>query len=113
MATQGTVAIDWAVGARGNPVADFARTWLISRLWLSDSGPGTPKRYWNTFWQAYLSRYRERRSYAEGELVNWQIVTTAASLGMDGPLNWIPAATELRIDFIQAMLKGETHRWKT
>ena len=34
MSARGPVAIDWAVGASGNPLADFARTWLLSRLWL-------------------------------------------------------------------------------
>jgi tRNA A-37 threonylcarbamoyl transferase component Bud32 len=113
MAAHGPVAIDWAVGARGNPLADFARTWLISRLWLSNLGWGKPKQYWITFWQTYLSRYRELRSCPEGELVDWQIVATAASLCLDRSMNSIPAATELRHDFIRATLKGETHRWKT
>ncbi len=113
MAAHGPVAIDWAVGAWGNPLADFARTWLISRLWLSNLSSGKPKGYWNTFWQTYLSRYRELRSCPEAELVNWQIVATAASLCLDQSMNSIPAATELRLDFIHATLKGETHCWKT
>jgi Ser/Thr protein kinase RdoA (MazF antagonist) len=112
MATRGPVAVDWAVGARGNPVADSARTWLISRLWLSDLERGPAKQYWSTFWQAYLSRYRELRPCPEGELINWKIVTTAASLGLVGPLSWIPAAKQLRIDFLQAILEDDAHRWK-
>jgi len=114
MAAQGPVAIDWSVGARGNPLADFARTWLISRLWLSNLSSGKPKQYWSTFWQTYLRRYRELRSCPESEVVNWQIVTTAASLFLDPPLNLIlPAATDRRLDFVHAMLRGGTHRWKT
>ncbi len=113
MAAQGPVAIDWAVGAWGNPLADFARTWLISRLWLSSLSSEKPKQYWNTFWHTYLSRYQKLRSCPEDELANWQIVTTAASLFLDRSFNSIPAATELRLDFVHATLKGETHCWKT
>jgi len=31
---RGLVVIDWAIGTRGNPLADHARTWVVSRMWL-------------------------------------------------------------------------------
>jgi tRNA A-37 threonylcarbamoyl transferase component Bud32 len=111
MAASGPAAIDWAMGARGNPLADISRTWLISRLWLSDSSSGTPKRCWIRFWPAYSSRYRDLIPCPEDELADWRIVAAAASLGLDGSLDWIPAATALRRDFIHAMLSGGTHPW--
>jgi len=116
MAPGGPVIIDWPGGSRGNPLADFARTWLIFRLWpeLHELLSGKAELgYWNTFWQRYLSRYRELRSFPESELTNWEIVATAASLSLDRHLNSIPALTEPRLDFIHAMLRGETHPWMT
>ncbi|MDH3231016.1 MAG: phosphotransferase [Alphaproteobacteria bacterium] len=111
MGASGPVAIDWAMGARGNALADFARAWLISRLWLSDVGSGKPKQCWKAFWPAYSRRYRDLIPCPDDELADWRIVTAAASLGLDGSLDWIQAATALRRDFVHAMLNDETHPW--
>jgi tRNA A-37 threonylcarbamoyl transferase component Bud32 len=102
------VAIDWATGARGNPLADFARSWLLSRLWLQWE-PDKP--YWNTFWQVYLHRYLGACEGDGDEIGKWKTVVTAASLGMDGALAFVPQAAELRLSYVQAMLDGETHYW--
>lgn len=102
------VAIDWAAGARGNRNADFARSWLLSRLWLQWE-PDKP--HWNTFWQVYLHRYQAAHPTDGEELAAWKLVATAASLGMDGALAFIPHAVELRLGYVHAMLDGERHFW--
>ena len=102
------VAIDWAAGARGSPQADFARSWLLSRLWLQ-AEPEKP--HWNTFWQVYLHRYQGAMPGDGGEIAKWKLVITAASLGMDGALAFIPQAVELRHGYVQAMLDGDRHFW--
>jgi len=116
MSAGGPVAIDWSNGGRGNPLADFARSWLLSRLWPGlyeiEFGKAEPA-YWNAFWQHYSSRYREIRPCPESELVNWQMVTTAASFTLDRQFNSIPDLTEPRLDFVHATLRGETHPWMT
>jgi aminoglycoside phosphotransferase (APT) family kinase protein len=115
MSSRGLIAIDWAVGSRGNPLADLARSWLISRLWLSvfsEGRSGRTRSMWSTFWATYLCRYAELRPWAEDELTNWQIVMTAASLCWDEGVNKVPEATSLRLEFIQAALRGEAHPWR-
>lgn len=102
------VAIDWAAGARGDPQADYARSWLLSRLWLQ-AEPEKP--YWRTFWQVYLQRYQGMNVGSPAEIAKWKVVMTAASLGMDGALAFIPHAVELRLGYVEAMLDGEAHYW--
>ena len=49
----GLVVIDWAIGTRCNPLADYARTWLISRMWLDGLEMGAPEQerlLWRRFW---------------------------------------------------------------
>jgi aminoglycoside phosphotransferase (APT) family kinase protein len=112
MAPDGPVAIDWSNGARGTPMTDFARTWLLFRL-MTETNPESMTQI-DTFWQTYSSRYRELSSCPEDELVNWQIVQAAASLFQDRQsYDSMPAVIETRIDFVHAMLGGGTHRWKT
>jgi hypothetical protein len=112
MAPDGLVAIDWTNGARGTPMTDFARTWLLFRL-MTETNPESMTQI-DTFWQTYSSRYRELSSCPEDELVNWQIVQAAASLFQDRQsYDSMPAVIETRIDFVHAMLGGGTHRWKT
>lgn len=115
VSSRGLITIDWAVGSRGNPLADLARSWLLSRLWLSLFIEGKPDRtqaMWSTFWAAYLGGYRELRPSPDAELTDWQIVITAASLFWDQGLNRIPETTSLRIGFIEAALFGGTHPWR-
>ena len=102
------VAIDWAAGARGSPQADYARSWLLSRLWLQSM---PDKVYWNTFWQVYLQYYQGANPGDADEIAKWKVAVTAASLGMDGALAFIPHAVELRHGYVEAMLDGERHYW--
>jgi tRNA A-37 threonylcarbamoyl transferase component Bud32 len=102
--------IDWAIGTRGNPMADCARTWLISRMWLGllEEGESEPlSRLWRQFWEVYLHRYVELRPYNPQDLLPWQIVATAASLCWDRGVT----TTEPRVSFVQAALGGREHPW--
>jgi hypothetical protein len=102
--------IDWAIGTRGNPLADCARTWLISRMWLGlleEAVPEPWSRLWRRFWQIYFYRYVELRPYSPQDLLPWQIVTAAASLCWDRGVT----STEPRVSFVQAALDSREHPW--
>jgi tRNA A-37 threonylcarbamoyl transferase component Bud32 len=107
---QGLVVIDWAIGTRCDPLADYARTWLISRMWrdsLEMSAPEQVQLIWRRFWDAYFSRYGELRSVGSEALLPWQIVVAAASLTWDRGV----VSTERRVSFVQAALNGTEHPW--
>lgn len=107
---RGLVVIDWAIGTRGNPLADYARTWLISRMWLDGLDMGAPEQerlLWRRFWSIYLQRYGKLRSSSSEALLPWQIVVAAASLTWDRSI----ASTDQRVSFVQAALCGAEHPW--
>jgi aminoglycoside phosphotransferase (APT) family kinase protein len=108
---QGLVVIDWAIGTRGNPLADLARTWLISKMWLGGleekKAPEPLQRMWQRFWEMYFQRYGELRSYNLEDLIQWRIVAAAASLVWGPPV----ASIDQRVSFIQAALGGTQHPW--
>ena len=111
MSLKGPVIIDWAIGTRGNPLSDIARSWLISQMWLSglvEKGASEHLQHtWKQFWKTYFLRYRELRDYYIEELNKWQIVVAAASLV------WGPPVTldDERVSFVKAALGREEHRW--
>ena len=110
LSATGMVAIDWAIGTRGNPLADCARTWLISRMWLGglkEQAPDNVYRLWEQFWEIYFRRYTELRPYTPQDLWPWQAVTAAASLSWEGSR----IATEPRVSLVQAALEGGGHPW--
>jgi tRNA A-37 threonylcarbamoyl transferase component Bud32 len=107
---RGLVVIDWAIGTRCNPLADYARTWLISRMWLDGLEMGAPEQVrllWLRFWSTYLQRYGELRSTSSEALLPWQIVVATASLAWDRSI----ASTDQRVSFVQAAVDGAKHRW--
>jgi len=107
---RGLVVIDWAIGTRGNPLADYARTWAVSRMWLDGLETGAPEQerlLWRRFWSIYLQRYGELRSSSAEALLPWQIVAAAASVTWDRSI----ASTEQRVSFVQAALCGAEHPW--
>jgi tRNA A-37 threonylcarbamoyl transferase component Bud32 len=107
---RGLVAIDWAIGTRCNPLADYARTWLVSRMWLDGLETGAPEQerlLWQRFWSIYLQRYGELRPFSSEALLLWQIVAAAASLTWDRSI----ASTAQRVSFVQAALGGAEHPW--
>jgi tRNA A-37 threonylcarbamoyl transferase component Bud32 len=111
ISSQGPIVIDWAIGTRGNPLADLARTWLISKLWLDSleekKAPEHLQLTWQRFWETYFRRYEALRPYNSEDLIQWQIVATAASLV------WGPPVThnDLRESFVKAALGGTRHHW--
>ena len=107
---RGLVVIDWAIGTRCNPLADYARTWLVSRMWLDGLDMGAPEQerlLWRRFWSIYLQRYGKLRSSSSEALLPWQIVVAAASLTWDRSI----ASTDQRVSFVQAALCGAGHSW--
>lgn len=104
----GLVVIDWAIGMRCHPLADYARTWLISRMWLDSLEMGAPEQVrllWRPFWRIYVQRYAELRSVSSEALLPWQILVAAASLTWDRSI----ASTGQRVSFVQAALCGAGH----
>jgi tRNA A-37 threonylcarbamoyl transferase component Bud32 len=107
---RGLVVIDWAIGTRGNPLADYARTWLVSRMWLDGLEMGAPEQVrllWQRFWRAYLQRYGELRPFSPEALLPWQVVVAAASLAWDRTVT----STAQRVSFVRAALYGAEHPW--
>lgn len=105
------MVIDWALGTRGNPLADLARTWLISKMWLGgleeNKAPEHVQLLWQRFWETYFRRYSALRPYDAYDLVQWQIVTATASLVWDRNV----APIEQRVSFVNAALGGTAHPW--
>ena len=111
VSARGPIAIDWAMGTRGSPLADHARTWLISKMWLSQleemEGVERQPLMWQRFWATYFRRYGELRPSSSEDLIHWQIVAATASLVWDRSI----APTDQRVSFIKAALRGVEHQW--
>ncbi len=108
---QGPIVIDWAIGTRGNPWADYARTWLISKMWLGGlketETPEHLQRMWQRFWDTFFHRYDELQPSNPKDLVHWQIVAATASLAWDRNV----ASADQRVSFVKAALGGAEHLW--
>jgi tRNA A-37 threonylcarbamoyl transferase component Bud32 len=107
----GPVIIDWAIGTKGNPDADFARTWLISKMWLERLRESKSSHHiillWQQFWESYFNQYKEINPFCFERLAQWQVVTVTASLVWDKSVS----STDQRIAFINASLRGTEHPW--
>lgn len=104
MSAHGLVVIDWAVGTRGNSLADFAQTSLLAMAWPSLFSAKTPELVWTrwgVFWDIYLQQYRELRPYSDEELKGWQLVVAAALLFLGAR----PAPKPRWLAFIEATLQ--------
>ncbi len=98
--------IDWAAGLQGNRLACHARSWLLSRYWVSAPGFGaTPA--WRAFWRAYAGTYQELAPVPRDELRAWKTVVVAVAIawGQSVP------DPETRAAFVEASLTGGTHPW--
>lgn len=108
---QGPMVIDWAIGTRGSPLADLARTWLISKMWLGGleeiKAPGHLQLMWQRFWETYFHRYGELRPYNSEDLIQWRIVAATASLVWGPPV----ASIDQRVSFVKTALGGTEHPW--
>jgi len=111
VSSRGLMIIDWAIGTRGNPLADLARTWLISKMWLdgleADGAPEHSQLLWHRFWETYFRQYRALRPFNALEFIQWQIVAASASLVWDQTAE----ATDQRVSFIKAALSDAEHQW--
>ncbi len=86
MAEQGPVIIDWPDASRGHPLADVARTVIISNLGGVPPNPVLGAlvgllRKW--FTRAYLSTYFQRAPYLRSELDRWIFPVLFARLSED------------------------------
>ncbi len=108
---QGPMVIDWAIGTRGSPLADHARTWLISWMWLSMieemGAPEHVQLMWQRFWDTFFRRYDELRPSSLEDFNHWQIVAAAVSLYWDRSIT----STDQRVSFVEAALCGREHPW--
>ena len=108
---RGLMVIDWAMGTRGSPLADHARTWLISKMWLGKLEEMEAfeqlRLMWQRFWATYFRRYEELRPFSSEDLIGWQIVVAAASLVWDRNI----APIDQRVFFVKAALCSVEHPW--
>jgi len=100
---KGAVIIDWFGAARGDPVADVARTCLLNRLAYLKAG--LPERWIiklvrDLFHRAYLRRYLKDSPTSKKEIRMWLIPVLAARL-----LENIPEEKEPFIAMIERLLK--------
>ena len=101
------MVIDWAIGSRGNSLACHARPWLITQLCLDPVADAPVRAAVQSFWSAYLDRYRELRPYSEEELRGWQAVVAAVSLAWEGAR----MPVEPRVSLVEAVLNDKAHPW--
>lgn len=105
------VVIDWALGTSGNPLADYARTWLLSRFWLDNlietKAPEQVQFMWQRFWDTFFRRSVELRPSSLDDFKHWQIIAAAVSLCWDRSIT----STDKRVAFIKAALYGAEHPW--
>jgi len=88
MSTQGPIIIDWFGAARGNPLADVARTWLLNRMAYIEAG--IPERWLINpirplFHSAYLRRYLQLRPAMHEQITAWLLPVVAARLAENIP----------------------------
>ena len=98
------VVIDWGDAARGDPLADVARTELLHRL--GEPPPGTSGVLLalipigrRTLAHRYLSVYRRRREVDEDRLEKWKIIRAAARLA-----EGIESETEPLLAYLRAQM---------
>jgi len=108
MSPQGPMIIDWAIGTRGNPTADLARTWLISRLLLdTEKEPDGKDMHWQRFWDTFFRRYEKLNPSCFDQFLQWQIVVATASLVWDKSLT----SMDSRLSFINTALSDSENPW--
>jgi thiamine kinase len=82
MTSRGPVVIDWIDAARGNPLADVARSSVI----MLGTGPSVPwllRALARWFHMMYLDRYFQRRPGGTQEFTAWRPIVAAARLSED------------------------------
>lgn len=83
MSPRGPVIIDWFGAARGDPLADVARTWLLNRL--AYIRMGIPERWLvnsirSLFHSVYLRRYLQLMPRSRERIAEWLLPVAAARL---------------------------------
>ena len=102
---RGPVIIDWFGAARGNPLADVARTWLLNRLAYVKAG--IPERWIippmrALFHSVYLRRYLQIRPGSREQIAAWLLPVMAARLAES-----VPGEEERFLALIEAKLKSQ------
>lgn len=103
----GAVIIDWSNGFVGNPLADVARTWLLSRMAVPPPGTNLANRlmiavFRAVFYRIYLKRYRQLRPFTDEELGAWKAPMVAIRLAMED----IPEERRGLTDYLERALDG-------
>ena len=102
IASQGAVVIDWIDASRGNPLADVARTTVISigAVESSQIQSKIEKLFVRIFHAVYLRRYFRLCPSGEAEYRRWLPVVAAARLSENIPEleQWLLAQVEKRLD---------------
>jgi aminoglycoside phosphotransferase (APT) family kinase protein len=74
ISTRGPLLIDWSGGAKGDPMADVARTWLLNSF-ISAPWP-VPEifgAWFKHFFNVYLERYKTLADFNEDRYEQWKI----------------------------------------
>ena len=105
MSPRGPIIIDWFGAARGNPLADVARTWLLNRLAYLKAG--IPERWLINpmralFHSIYLRRYLQIRPGSRKQITAWLLPVVAARLAEN-----VPGEEERFLALIEAKLKSQ------
>jgi hypothetical protein len=98
--------LDWMTAARGNPLADVARTSVL--LKWAQPGPGTPALFKvllagirTRFFEHYIRHYLELTGAQREDIERWELPVMAARL-----MEWIPKEEkEVLISCIQMKIK--------
>jgi thiamine kinase len=108
LSDRGPVIVDWFDAARGDPIADVARssvTLLSDGAHLPDHLPGTDPQALATLTAAYLERLDEHLALDHDLLERWRAVNAVARVAegiQRGPLLEVWARFELSLDGPQA-----------
>ena len=107
MSSRGLIIIDWMTAARGNPLADVARTSLVLRIGTR-AGVGALERrisnfFGSRFCSAYLRKYLELRPVSRREISAWLTVIAAARLAEP-----IPEERQRLLALIKTGLRRQT-----
>jgi len=105
MSARGPIIIDWGGAARGDPLADVARTWLLHRLAYVKAG--IPERWIippmrALFHYVYLRRYLQIRPGSRKQITAWLLPVVAARLAEN-----VPGEEERFLALIEAKLKSQ------
>ncbi|MBL7166236.1 MAG: phosphotransferase [Dehalococcoidales bacterium] len=105
MSPRGPVIIDWVDAKRGNPLADVARTWLLSTMAILPMDLNIvirllAKVVHKLLWSTYVKQYRRLQPFLLDELEDWKLLKAYERLPE------VPEERERLVAFIGTALRG-------